>query len=125
MDEKKRILIVDDEVAVTETLQAYLEGTGRYEVKTANHSGEALSQARSLRPHLVLLDVTMPDMDGGEIAARMENDEQLRGVPIIFLTGIVSDEEVEAIGRKIGNRPVIAKPASAKTILSYIERYTE
>ena len=125
MDDKKRILIVDDEVAVTETLQAYLEGTDRYEVKTANHSGEALSQARSLRPHLVLLDVTMPDMDGGEIAARMENDEQLRGVPIIFLTGIVSDEEVEAIGRKIGNRPVIAKPASAKTILSYIERYTE
>jgi hypothetical protein len=36
----------------------------------------------------------------------------------------VSDEEVEAIGRKIGNRPVIAKPATAKTILSYIEQYT-
>ncbi len=125
MDDKKRILIVDDETGITDMLQTYLEGTGRYDVRTANQSQEALSTAREFQPHLMLLDVTMPDMDGGEIAARMENDEQLRGVPIIFLTGIVSDEEVESIGRKIGNRPVIAKPATAKTILSYIERYTE
>jgi CheY-like chemotaxis protein len=124
MDDKKKILIVDDEVVVTQTLQTYLERTGHYEVKVANQSQEALRIARSFQPNLMLLDVTMPDMDGGEIAARMEQDEQLSAVPIVFLTGIVSPEEVESIGRMIGSRPVIAKPASGDAIVDYIERYS-
>ena len=123
MDEKKRILIIDDDEAVTQTLQVYLEGTGRFEVRAANDSQEGLRTARDFKPHLVLLDVFMPEIDGGEVAALMERDEVLSGVPVVFLTGIVSPEEVESIGRKIGSRPVIAKPATAETILSHIEEH--
>lgn len=123
MEGEKRILVVDDDLAVTQTLQAYLEGTGRYEVRTANQSQEALGTARAFKPHLVLLDVFMPEIDGGELAAWMENDEVLSSVPVVFLTGIVSPEEVDAIGKKIGGRPIIAKPATAEAILACIEEY--
>lgn len=69
---KHRILIVDDEHAITRMVKLNLESTGRYEVRGENSSVNALAVAREFRPDLVLLDVIMPGADGGEIAARMK-----------------------------------------------------
>lgn len=124
MEDKKRILLVDDEVAITRTLALYLEGTGRYEVRAENESLEALRTARLFQPHLVLLDVSMPDMDGGELALLIQKDEALVGVPIVFLTALVRPEEVEVIGKEIAGRPFIAKPADPEQVVACIEKYT-
>lgn len=121
MVEKKRILLVDDEEAVTKALRLYLERIGRYEVRAENDSAKALRTAQAFRPHLILLDVHMPDIDGGEVAARLAQDGVLSGVPIVFLTGLVSPEEVDSIGKEIAGRPVLAKPVSAKDLLACIE----
>ncbi len=123
MVEKKRILLVDDELAVTKALQRYLERTGRFDVRAENESAKALSTARAFRPHLILLDVFMPDMDGGEVAAHLAKDGALSGVPIVFLTGLVSSKEVDSIGKEIAGRPVLAKPVSAEDLLACIEAY--
>ena len=64
-NEKKRILLVDDEPSITRLLKLNLEQTGDYEVATENVSKAALATAEEFRPDLILLDVMMPDLDGG------------------------------------------------------------
>ncbi len=124
MNEKKRVLLVDDEAAVTRTLQLYLEATGQYEVRSENQSLEAMRTARLFQPHIVLLDVSMPDMDGGEIAALIQKDQALVGVPIVFLTGLIRREELNVIGKEIAGRPYLAKPPDPQLIAEVIEEYT-
>jgi len=63
--EKKRILVVDDQASDTRLLKLYLERTNDYVVKEENNARAAISAAEQFQPHLILLDVMMPDMDGG------------------------------------------------------------
>jgi CheY-like chemotaxis protein len=88
----KRILVVDDDSSVTRNLKLNLESGGGYEVLGENHAANALIAARNFRPDLILLDVIMPGMDGGDVAARLRADPLLRDTPIIFLTAIVSND---------------------------------
>jgi len=124
MPAKKRILLVDDEVTITRTLKLYLEGTGAYEVRTENRGSAALQAARGFKPDLILLDVAMPDMDGGDVAAEIRSDEELKKTPIVFLTALVKKQEVVATGGDIGGFPYIAKPLEPEKIIEVIERHT-
>lgn len=124
MTEKKRIMLIDDEPPITRALALYLEGTGNYEVRTENEPLEALRSARLFQPHMILLDVSMPDLDGGELAAMIQKDEALVGVPIVFLTALVRPEEVQIIGKQIAGRPYLAKPADPEKVIACIEEYT-
>ena len=63
--EKKRILVVDDLASDTRLLKRFLEGTNKYSVREENDAIAALSAAEEFKPHLILLDILMPDMDGG------------------------------------------------------------
>ena len=108
--EKKRILVVDDQAGDTRLLKRFLEGTDEYVVREENDAVAALSAAEEFQPHLILLDVLMPDMDGGELASCLRANPKLQAVPIVFLTAKVSKEEVELCGGRIGQYPVLAKP---------------
>ena len=70
----KRILVVDDEPSVTRNLKLNLESSDGYDVFAENHAANALTAARIFRPDLILLDVIMPGMDGGDVAARLRAD---------------------------------------------------
>ena len=83
---KKRILLVDDEKSLTTLLKLNLEETGNYDVRVENWPEDALAAAREFKPDLVLLDIIMPRMPGGNVAALIDNDPQLKGTPIVFLT---------------------------------------
>jgi CheY-like chemotaxis protein len=110
ISEKKRILVVDDLASDTRLLKLHLEQTNEYLVREENNAQAALSTAEEFQPHLILLDVMMPDMDGGELAARFEASARLQAVPIVFLTAKVTKEEVDMCGGKIGKYPFLAKP---------------
>lgn len=122
--DKKRILIVDDEAGVTRMLKMYLEGTQAYEVRTENQGKRALAAAREFRPHMVLLDVVMPDMDGASVAAQMTADVSLKDTPVVFLTALVTNKEAGG-GRSIGGRPFIAKPVDPEKIIEFIETHVQ
>lgn len=117
--ETKRILIVDDEAGFTRLLKLTLEGTKRYIVKEENDGSQALTVARQFRPDLMLLDIVMPKMDGGDVARQITADPTLKSVKIIFLTAIVSQKEVHAGG--IGGIPFMAKPVSLAALTKMID----
>src|ERR1035437_10728684 len=100
--EKKRILVVDDRASDTWLVKLYLEGTNDYVVREENDAKAALSAAEEFQPHLILLDVMMPGMDGGELAACFQANPKLKGVPIVFLTAAVTKREVTAGGGEGG-----------------------
>jgi two-component system, OmpR family, phosphate regulon response regulator PhoB len=119
---KKRILVVDDEVSITRLLKLNLERTGRFEVHEENSGEAACAAAESFQPDLIITDVMMPDMGGGEVAARLREDPILRKIPVIFLTAAVKKEELGGSQGVIGGRLYIAKPLDVKGVLAAIDR---
>lgn len=118
--EKKRILIVDDESGFTRLLKLTLERTGGYLVREENDGTKALMAAREFSPDLILLDIVMPKIDGGDVASQIKADPMLKGTRIVFLTAIVSKKEA-ATGGLIGGFPFIAKPVSLEALTACIE----
>ena len=119
---KRRILVVDDETSITRLLKLNLEQTGNYEVREENFGARVLEAAREFKPDLVLLDVMLPDMDGGDVAAGLKQDPALRKTPVVFLTAAVKKEELGAPEGKIGGRMYIAKPLNVKGVIGVIEK---
>jgi len=117
--EKTRIMVVDDESGFTRLLKLTLEKTGNYSVMEENDPMRALDAARAFRPHLILLDIVMPQMDGGGVASQMQADPFLRRVPIVFLTAIVSHQEATP-GALIGGFKFLAKPVSLAAVVKCI-----
>ncbi len=91
----KKILVVDDEPGVRMILSLKLEDRG-YEVLTAEDGAEAVRLAGEKMPDLILLDLNMPGMDGSEAAMELKDNEVTKKIPVIFLTALVSPEEVSS-----------------------------
>ena len=117
---KKKILIIDDEVSITKLLKFALERSDRYTVHCENEGKNALSAVRSFLPDLILLDVNMPEFSGGEVSAALQEDASLKRIPVVFLTGMVSQEETQA-GLKIGGRAALAKPIDLEKLVECVE----
>jgi len=121
--EKKRVLIVDDEVAFTRNLRLSLEKTGLYEVREENKGRRVPAVLKEFKPDVILLDVLMPDADGGAVAARIQSDPNFKHIPIIFLTATVTRRETGDKGINRGGLYFIAKPAPIELIVECIESH--
>jgi len=92
-----------------------------YDVVTTNVSTRALALARSEHPDLVICDVDMPQLDGGDLAAKLASDPTTREIQILFLTGLLSPAEAEAVGGEVAGRPAIAKRAPLTELVRRIQ----
>ena len=119
---KKRILIVDDEVAFTEMVKLNLEATGNYTVKIQNDASKAIHSVLSYHPDLILLDIIMPEAEGPDVVYQIRKNEEIRDTPIIFLTATVTRDEVNAEDGKIGGHKFLAKPSTVGELIDCIER---
>jgi CheY-like chemotaxis protein len=119
--EKPRILIVDNNRDFTLSAKLGLESTGRYSVWEENHSARAHQTAQRVKPDLILLDIAMPETDGGEVAAQIQSDPTLHRLPIVFLTALVTKAEARS-GLQINGHPFLAKPISIPELVAGIER---
>jgi CheY-like chemotaxis protein len=97
-----------------------LQRTGRYQVCAESDSTKAMQTARSFNPDLIVLDISMPEEDGCEVAAEVDADWALRRVPIIFLTGLITRAEANSGYRVQGHR-VLAKPVNISDLIKAIE----
>jgi CheY-like chemotaxis protein len=122
VNEKRRILIVDNDTNATHLVRILLEKTGQYLVLEENNSTNAYRSALIFRPDLILLDVVMPIRDGGEIAAQIRADPELQNTPIIFLTALVTPSEARA-GVHIDGHPFLAKPINIQELIRTIEEH--
>jgi len=103
-----RILVVDDVPDNVEILEARLSSRG-YEVVTATNGEEALARVKDQPPHLILLDVMMPGMDGHQVARHIKDDDALPFIPIILVTALSEAEDVVQ-GLESGADDYISKP---------------
>lgn len=120
---KKRILVIDDEVSFARMVKINLEKSGGFEVRVENAAVAALTAARDFKPDLILLDVIMPNMDGGDVARQIKRDRNLKLTPIIFLTASVSKREAGDGGLNSGGELFLAKPVSVEALISCINEH--
>jgi CheY-like chemotaxis protein len=118
--EMPRILIVDNNRDFTHSAKTILEKTGRYFVAEENDASKAEEAAGSFKPDLILLDIAMPEGDGGEVAARIHSDPALQRIPIVFLTALVTRAEGRS-GLRIDGHRFLAKPINLGELVEGIE----
>jgi CheY-like chemotaxis protein len=116
LHDRDRVLLVDDEVALTNLWRDVLESTGRYIVQEENSAERAIQAAREFRPHLIFMDRDIHGTDGGELAAELRVDAELGSVPIVFVTGSVSRREA-ALHGLFGGMPTLAKPFTSEALV--------
>ncbi len=118
---KKKLLLVDDEENFGKLVKLNLEDTGEYEVRLETKGQRAVPAAREFKPDFILLDIVIPDLDGGEIAQQLKEDKELKNIPVGFLTALVSEKEVPPKGDNIAGHPFLAKPVTVAELLAFIK----
>jgi CheY-like chemotaxis protein len=116
---RRRILVVDDDEAVLDYLRAKIGA--RYDLIATTSPETVLDLARDKQPHLVLCDLDMPRMNGGDVSAAMFADEELRHIPLLFLTGTVAPDDLKRLEGRIGGRPALPKSGPLGELLARIE----
>jgi PleD family two-component response regulator len=113
------ILIVDDDWMNREVIEAYLKTVG-YCVGAASNGPQALEMAFASPPDLVMLDARMPGMDGFEVCERLKRDERTRFTPVLMVTGLDADEELQrAIDAGVDD--FIGKPFNSLVMLARVK----
>ncbi len=116
---KTRVLVVDDDPAIVEMLVELLERDGRFEVQTAATGFDAGLRTREFRPDAIVLDYMLPDINGNAVCRSIRNDESLRDVKIIIVSGVVDREHVDKLLAD-GADDFIQKPFSIEQLVTRI-----
>ena len=120
---KRKILIVDDEPKFTKIVKLILESENSYEVRELNDPAMTVEAAYEFSPDIILLDVVMPEIDGGDVFSKLKTDPTLRRIPVIFVTAVVRKKEVEEHRGLIGGAYYMAKPITAESLIHCIEQH--
>jgi CheY-like chemotaxis protein len=114
------VLLVDDETDTRQTIEAALSIDPFFIVRDCACGAEALTAAVAWRPDLILLDVTMPDMEGPSVVARLRSDRRTAPIPVVFLTA--RQEMIECFS-EFGAAGVIEKPFDPMTLAAKVRRF--
>src|SRR5574339_918742 len=116
---KGRILVVEDDFDISNMLRIYFTGQG-FEVSVAPRGGDALAMTRQSLPHLIVLDIMLPDMDGYAVCKELRTTTRTSHIPIIFLTQ--RDERSDKIaGLELGADDYITKPFDIEELKLRVE----
>jgi CheY-like chemotaxis protein len=110
-----RVLIVEDDVEIRETLSQVLELEG-YAVAAASDGRKALASARQVHPDVILLDLMMPVMDGWQFRAEQKNDPSISDIPVVVVSALGWRTDIDAVA-------FIAKPFRVEQVIEAVERF--
>jgi len=119
--EKKKVMVVDDEMDFVKITKINLEMTGRYEVMTISNAKDIVAQVRMFKPDIILLDIIMPRIDGLEACKMLRNDYECKKIPIIILSALDTDKDKLMID-KLGVSDFLMKPIEKDDLISKIEK---
>ena len=117
---KKLIILVDDNPANLRIGKNVL--SDKYTVATAPSAAKMFSLLESNHPVIILLDIDMPEMDGFEAMEVLRSTSETRDIPVIFLTGMISSQDMEK-GFSLGAVDYITKPFDPEALIACIEKY--
>ena len=121
MQKITRIVLVDDDQDLCDLLKMELETFGRFQVTASSQSESALALIKSERPDLAILDINMPEIHGVELATTLAQDPQTAGIPILYLSGMVSPEEVNQLGGGHSLHTLISKQSPITELVAAID----
>jgi two-component system, OmpR family, response regulator len=116
---RKRILVVDDDEQILELFEDLLGRDERFEVRTASTGYDAGMLTESFRPHLIVLDYMLPDVNGNVVCQRIREKEEMRGTKILFVSGVVNQDEVREL-MEAGGDEFLKKPFNVQTLMGRI-----
>lgn len=116
---KPRLLIVEDDIDINTMLRIFFNSQG-YEVDSAYRGTEALEKTRQVMPHLIVLDIMLPDIDGYEVCRNLRKNARTSHIPVIFLTQ--KDERSDKLkGLELGADNYITKPFDIEELKLYVQ----
>jgi len=121
MAEVKKLFMVDDDEDLLALLKLKLEKTGKYQVVNTTDGSKAVHLATEESPDLIVLDIDMPHMDGGTVANTLSESEHTKDIPVLFLSSLVSKEDVAQSKGVIGGRNMASKGGSVQDLIDRIE----
>lgn len=122
----KTVLIIDDDAVICQLVKTSLENFWpTLKVEMCTDGQKAVRQAEALKPNLILLDINMPIFSGTDIAQKLKERVDTKGIPIVFLTGMLTREEAEERGNQIGGGYFLAKPVSIHELVQTVERFIQ
>jgi len=119
MTRRAKILIVDDDELALEITTTKL--SERYDIVSTQDPGSVLRLARENEPDLIICDFDMPEMDGGEVSAALLADEELKYIPLLFLTGIATSGDLNRMRKQLAGRRAVSKDAPLAQLVARIE----
>ncbi len=118
---KATILLIDDEAQMLTLLTDILEVRG-YSVLAANNGIDGYDLAKSKGPDVIILDLAMPDMDGGQVAQKIRETPETEHIPIIFLTALLSKDIETNNQHMVGGNVMFAKPCDFNELTNQIDK---
>jgi len=118
----KKVLIIDDEQDVLNVLGRRLADQG-YRVFKASDGPDGIEKAEQEKPDLIILDVWMPGMDGGEVAQKLRQNEKTKNIPVIFLTCLYTRSDEAQTGHEPGKNFILAKPYHPDDLLEAVREH--
>ncbi|NNE93705.1 MAG: response regulator [Verrucomicrobiales bacterium] len=121
---KRKILVIDDDLQFGKLTRLNLEQTGFFDVSIENDSTKAIDTAREFKPDLILLDIVMPGLDGGDVERLLKEDAMLKDVPILVVSAIVSEADLPPGGdggKTVGDDFMVPKTINPSLLIEIIE----
>lgn len=117
----KRVLVVDDDAAILEVFQDLLGKDPRFDLRVCSTGYDAGMLTESFRPHVIVLDYMLPDINGNVVCERIRARDELAGTRIVFVSGVVAQEEINRL-LAAGADEFVRKPFDIKHLLGKIEQ---
>ena len=118
--EKRKVMLVDDEMDFLKITKLNLENTGKYEVQTISDARNIISQVKLFNPDVILLDILMPKIDGVEVCKMLNEDPSSRAA-IIIVSALDTDKD-KLMMYKLGVVGYLIKPIGIDELISKIEK---
>ncbi|MEO1277717.1 MAG: response regulator [Planctomycetota bacterium] len=121
---RRRLLIVDDDPQIVELLEEMLRRDSRFELESASNGYDAGLLTERFRPHLIVLDYMLPDINGDVVCERIRDNPDLKDTKILFVSGVIERDRIDRLLRAGGNG-FLKKPFTVGSLLDEIARLLE